>query len=301
MDLRRIDVFILRIIGSVVKWTGSFQNVEKSVGSHKYYYFEAIDKPLTDKQQEELRGFSSRARINSRRFENEYNWGDFGADTEKLLKKYFDVHLHYASYGTRIIMFKIPAITVDFSLLKQYDNGATVSVAKSGSHVIVDITADSDDSEEWWEESPKINKYVSFRDDLMSGDCRCLYIAWLAGDYEHSRKRKTSPPIPPGIKKLSGTLRSFVDFMYLDEERLQKALELADNEEPPAPTTKDIKDWVANLPDKDCQKVLVDLLQDKVAAQIIQRELKNRFLKDYKTEPSKVSCLKKPSKKLSKK
>jgi hypothetical protein len=268
------------------------------VGTHQYYYFEAIDKPLTDKQQKELRGFSTRARINSRRFENEYNWGNLGVSVDNLLKKYFDVHLYYASYGTRIIMFKVPTITVEFQLLKQYDNGETVRVSKSGSHVIVNITADSEDAEEWWEESQKISKYVSFRDDLMSGDCRCLYIAWLAG-YE-DRKQKT-PPIPPNMKKLSGTLRSFVDFMYLDEKRLLKALELADNEELPEPTIKNIKDWVANLPDKDRQKILVDLLQDKTVAHIVQRELKNRFLKEYNAETSKTTCPKKPVKKPSKK
>gem|GEM_PF-4090062 len=44
------------------------------MSTYQYYFFEAIDKPLTDQQQKELRKISSRAQINSRRFENEYNW-----------------------------------------------------------------------------------------------------------------------------------------------------------------------------------------------------------------------------------
>jgi len=271
------------------------------MSEYQYYYFEAIDKPLTDQQQKELRKISTRAQINSRRFENEYNWGDLSGDVESMLKKYFDVHLYYANWGTRIIMFKVPAQTVDFSLLKEYDNGETVCVKTSGNYVIVDITADCDGPDEWWEESEKINKYVSFRDDLMAGDYRCLYIAWLAGYYEDTQKKKT-PPIPPGMKKLTGTLKAFVDFMYLDEDTLTTALESASDNEPSLPTLKEIKDWVAGLPDKDRQKILVDLLQEKTPAQIIQSELRNRFLKERNLETSKpktpeTSCQKKPRKK----
>ena len=67
------------------------------MSEYQYYYFEAIDKPLTEKQQTELRKISTRAEINSRRFENEYNWGNLKGDPEKILKKYFDVHLYYAN------------------------------------------------------------------------------------------------------------------------------------------------------------------------------------------------------------
>ena len=281
-----------RPILPLVEWTQSNVLLPNfTMSEYQYYYFESIDKPLTEQQQKELRKISTRAQINSRRFENEYHFGDLKADPENLLKKYFDVHLYYANWGTRIIMFKLPAKSVDFPLLKQYDNGETVRIAKSGSHVIVDITADCDEDDEWWEESQKISKYISFRDDLLAGDYRCLYIAWLAG----GGKRK-SPPMPSGMKKLSGTLRSFVDFMYLDEKKLSKALESAGGNEPVEPTLKEIKAWVTSLPDKDRQSVLIDLLQEKMAAQAIQRELRSRFLKERKAETPKAQkpCRKKP-------
>jgi len=278
------------------------------MSEYQYYYFEAIDKPLTDQQQKELRKISTRAQINSRRFENEYDWGDLRGNVDNMLKKYFDVHLYYANWGTRIIMFKVPAQSVDFSLLKEYDNGETVRVKTSDNHVIVDITADCDNSDERWEESEEINNYVSFRDDLMAGDYRCLYIAWLAGYDECPRKKKTpkkTPSIPPGMKKLTGTLQAFVDFMYLDENKLKTALESASVGELSEPTLKEIKDWVACLPDKDRQKIIVDLLLEKTTTQIVQRELRIRFLKERnletsKTKTSETPCQKKPVKKVSK-
>ena len=275
------------------------------MSEYQYYYFEAIDKPLTDQQQKELRKISTRAQINSRRFENEYHWGNLNGNVESMLKKYFDVHLYYANWGTRMIMFKVPAQTVDFTLLKEYDNEETVRVKTSGNHVIIDITADCDGPDEWWEESEKINKYVSFRDDLMAGDYRCLYIAWIAGYNDDSRKKK-APPIPQGMKKLTGTLKAFVEFMYLDEDQLKTALESARAEEPSEPTLKEIKNWITCLPDKERQKILVDLLQEKTSAQIVQRELRNRFLKERNTETSitktsETPCQKKPVKKAGKK
>jgi hypothetical protein len=220
------------------------------------------------------------------------------ADPKNLLKKYFDIQLYYANWGTRIVAFKVPTNVVDFALLKQYDNNETVRVTQSGNDVLVRITANCEDAEEWWEVSQKISKYVSLRDDIMAGDYRCLYIAWLAG-YNEQPKKKTlpTPPIPSGMKKLSGTLQSFIDFMYLDAETVNTAVESANAEELPEPTLKEIKDWVANLPEEDWQKILVELIQEKTAAQIIQRELKNRFLKERKTNLQKSSCPKKPLKK----
>ena len=273
------------------------------MSEYQYYYFEAIDKPLTDQQQKELRKISTRAQINSRRFENEYNFGNLKADPLNLVKKYFDIHLYYANWGTRIIMFKVPRERIDFDLVKRYENCETFDICEIGRDLILQLTADRDDNDEWWEESLDIQKYTSLRDDLMEGDYRCLYIAWLAHLREVDENDGCDPPPRPvGMKNLTGTLRAFVDFMYLDEDTLTTALESASDNEPSLPTPKEIKDWVACLPDKDRQQIIVDLLQEKTTAQIIQRELRNRFLKERNpetsiTKKSETPCPRKPRKK----
>jgi hypothetical protein len=53
---------------------------QEHVSEYQFYYFEAIDKPLTDQQQEELRRISTRAQINAWRLENEYHYGSFKAN-----------------------------------------------------------------------------------------------------------------------------------------------------------------------------------------------------------------------------
>jgi len=120
------------------------------------------------------------------------------------------------------------------------------------------------------------------RDDLMAGDYRCLYIAWLArgwDDDDDEDDESESPPIPAGMKNLTGTLKSFAEFMYLDKATLKKAIENA-GDDPKKPTAKEVKDWIATLPEKDKTKILSDLLLEKELPQVIQRDLLSRFLKE---------------------
>src|SRR5262245_41494990 len=57
----------------------------------------------------DLRSISTRAEITPTRFWNEYQWGDLKADPAELLARYFDVHLYFANWGTRRLMFRLPA------------------------------------------------------------------------------------------------------------------------------------------------------------------------------------------------
>jgi hypothetical protein len=45
------------------------------MSEYQYYEFVAIDRPLTAKQQDELRAVSTRGRISSSSFVNDYQWG----------------------------------------------------------------------------------------------------------------------------------------------------------------------------------------------------------------------------------
>src|SRR5437667_10774728 len=47
------------------------------MSEYQYYEFQAVDRPLTEREKREVRAYSSRATITSTRFVNYYNWGDF--------------------------------------------------------------------------------------------------------------------------------------------------------------------------------------------------------------------------------
>ena len=50
---------------------------------------------------------------------NEYHWGDFKGDPLNLIERYFDAHLYYANWGTRILMFGFPSALVDVDALRR--------------------------------------------------------------------------------------------------------------------------------------------------------------------------------------
>lgn len=72
----------------------------------QYTGYRAIDAPPTDAQLQYLRRQSSRAEITRRSFDNTYRIGDFHGNAAEMLRRGFDVHLHYANFGTRKLMIR---------------------------------------------------------------------------------------------------------------------------------------------------------------------------------------------------
>jgi hypothetical protein len=77
------------------------------MSEYQYYEFLAVDRPLTVAEQAEVRELSTRARITSTSFTNEYHWGDFRGDPRALMRRYYDAHLYLANWGTHQIMLRL--------------------------------------------------------------------------------------------------------------------------------------------------------------------------------------------------
>lgn len=90
------------------------------MNEYQYYEFLALDRALTSSEREELRQLSTRAEITATRFTNEYQWGSFRGDPEKMMASYFDAFLFLANWGTRHLMFRIPRIALDAEYAGQY-------------------------------------------------------------------------------------------------------------------------------------------------------------------------------------
>jgi hypothetical protein len=67
------------------------------MSEYQYYEFQAVDRRLTQEQMEELRAYSSRARITPSSFVNEYNWGSFKGNPDEWMEKYFNAFLYLAN------------------------------------------------------------------------------------------------------------------------------------------------------------------------------------------------------------
>jgi hypothetical protein len=68
------------------------------MSAYQFYEFLAVDRPLNDRQQAEVHSLSTRARITATSFVNEYHWGNFRGDPNRMMKRYYDAHLYLANW-----------------------------------------------------------------------------------------------------------------------------------------------------------------------------------------------------------
>lgn len=120
------------------------------MSEYQYYEFLAIDRPLTDRQQAEVRALSTRAHITATSFTNEYHWGDFRGDPHRMMERYYDAHLYLANWGTHQVMLRLPQTVLDPALAERYCAGDRVSAWTSGEHIILNFTSEAE--EEYWED-----------------------------------------------------------------------------------------------------------------------------------------------------
>ena len=79
------------------------------MSEYQYVEFQAVDRPLNDKQFEFAQQQSSRAEVSRRSLTVEYHYSEFRGDVDGLLRHGFDVFLHYANYGVREIRLRLPS------------------------------------------------------------------------------------------------------------------------------------------------------------------------------------------------
>src|SRR5215213_7341856 len=123
------------------------------MSEYQYYEFVALDQALSAKQQGELRAVSSRGRITSSSFVNDYQWGDLKADPAKWMERYFDAHLYLTNWGTRRIMLRWPRASLTPETVARFCVGESAASWATRTHVVIDLSSgDEDGDEERWDE-----------------------------------------------------------------------------------------------------------------------------------------------------
>jgi hypothetical protein len=216
------------------------------MSEYQCYEFIALERPLTAKQMAELRTVSTRAEITSTRFWNEYHWGDFKGDAAKLVARYFDAHLYFANWGTRRLMLRIPSKLVATKSLRPYFVGGAARASSTGKHLIVDLCSDEEGSDYYAEaDDGLLTALAPLRTELMHGDFRVAYLAWLlalqAGDVAEDA---TEPPVPPGLSNLTAAQQAMVEFFRLERDLLTAAAAASC---PPSDDSAAARRWVRTL------------------------------------------------------
>jgi hypothetical protein len=242
------------------------------MSEYQYYEFLALDKPLTSQQRAELRELSTRAEITATRFTNEYHWGSFRGGPLVMMERYFDAFLYLANWGTRHLMFRVPRAALDAELAGRYCYTDAASLTETDDHLIISLYADRD-PDDYWEETETLGSMVQARSQLVAGDHRLLYLAWLLGvQWDQVDDDDTEPPVPSGLRDLSGALQAIATFLDIDRDLLAVAAEAS------ADITQGrdegLADWIASLPPAE-KDTLLTMVADgegtKVQALLLRR------------------------------
>ncbi len=194
------------------------------MSEYQYFEFRTIDRRLTPDEMEELRSYSTRARITPTSFVNDYSWGDFKGNTDTWMEKYFDAFLYLANWGTHIVKFRLPSQRLSLKTARQYCNGDNAFVRAKGGWIILSLKSEDEESYDWLEPDGRLADIIAVRNELIQGDLRALYIGWLLrAQGDELDNEDVEPPIPPGLDQLSTSLESLVDFLRIDRDLLRAA------------------------------------------------------------------------------
>jgi hypothetical protein len=264
--------------------------VEASVSEYQYYEFLAIDRPLSVEELAYVRSLSRRVQPTPSQAVFTYAYGDFPGDPLKLLAKHYDIMLYLANWGSRQLAFRFPKTALDQQVMEPYYYGVEeIELTTVGQHVILNIAFHEGEPLGWIEDDEaQLAPLAPLRDDILRGDLRALYLAWLASaaretgmgresddeDWDDEEERDDSddliePPIPPGLGQLTVPLRAFMEFFGIDQDLVGAAALTS----PPLKATKEpIERWVPLLPEAERNAFLVRAARgEAIGAELLRR------------------------------
>lgn len=236
----------------------------------QYVYFAAVDRRLDDQAMQFMRKQSSRAEITNWTFINEYHYGDFRGDPHQMLQRGYDVHLHYANFGIRRLMFRLPnGLPGGKEFFDRCGEDCETIAWKSdqkGDGGILEINPEADAgtySDPDVDLAAMMAALPEIRKSLSSGDQRVLYLMWLATAFSGD---SIEPPVPAGLQSLTSALSELGAFYELPSDLIAAAAkesgELPKNINSQSP----IDAWLKQQSESDLRELAASFLGENFAS-----------------------------------
>jgi hypothetical protein len=243
------------------------------MSGYQSYEFQAIDCPLSPEDQEYVQSLSSRVKLTATNAQFIYHYSDFRGEPEALVDRCFDLYVHVSSYGVRQLIIRLPKELANPKIFAPYLVKYMVSMEITEKSILLNINVAQEDYARWLHETSYVEDLLPLREELLRGDLRLLYLAWLAAGFAVDAmaiENLVEPPIPANLKTLSPGLLAFTDLFEIGENLIAAAAI-----ESPVTQVEDepIADWIAALPEVDRNAYLLRVVQGEshVGAEIIQR------------------------------
>jgi len=194
------------------------------MSEYQYYEFLAIERPLSAEDRAEIRRISTRAKITETSFVNEYSYGDFKGDPIEFMRRWFDIHIYLANWGSRQLIIRLPKQLADVATLRRFECDF-IKIVETDEHAIVDLDVPSDgDAYDFIEDDGWMARLTPLRDDILAGDLRRLYLVWIYAVWLEGVADDAIEPMA-GAGPLSPRLAEAVAFFGFTDELVQLATE----------------------------------------------------------------------------
>ena len=239
------------------------------MSEYQYYEWQTIDRPLNASEQREVDGLSSHMdTVTSTQAIVTYSWGDFKHDPKEVLLKYFDAFLYDSNFGSRTLLFRLPKNLVDVPSIQPYLFEDRIMLEEHGKYFVLEIQFNEDsDFFEWVESDSVLGQLTPLREQLLQGDTRMLYLAWLkvvSMDDPEVMEEEPEPPIPAGLKHLNASLQAFAEFFEIDPHLISAAAVSSKKaESSPAP---DLESALAKLTRAESDAHLLQIVRGEPGA-----------------------------------
>jgi hypothetical protein len=254
------------------------------MSTYQYYEFRAMDRPLTREQREEIASLSSRATVTSHQAIFAYLYEDFRGDEEKLMETHFDMMLCVANWGTRRVMFRLPSSLIDMNQLDSFCISEEIGhwLTKDKQYTILDLNFENEDMYgDGIEGEGLLNELIDLREELIQGDFRLLYLAWLkaakALEMEDIDEEILEPPVPSGLKQLSNAQEAYIKFLDIDRGMVAVASEQSEEQQN---ELIDVEEWIEILTEEKRYEFLLRLSRGEQNLSTIF----NRYLHEFATK-----------------
>ncbi len=246
------------------------------MSEYQYYEFQAIDRPLTVDEQNEVSSWSSRTQATATQAVFVYNYGDFQKSPQDVIEKYFDAMLYLTNWGTKQLIFRFPNSVINADAIMPYCHPDAITVTERKDCLILEIVYSPEEgSGDWVEGDGWLPSLIPLRDDIINGDFRMVYLAWLqaiANEYDTDLyKDNLEPPVPENLQDLSGVLECFIEFFEIDNHLISIAAENSNTVAEMSPF--EIEKALLKLTENERNQYLIDLATGKkrVRSQLIKR------------------------------
>jgi len=170
------------------------------------------------------------------------------------------------------LRMRIPSDAIDVKTVEQYLICDQSSSRTGSGYGVIDLRSDVEYSEDWENGRSWMTSLAPVRSDLLRGDLRPLYIAWLAciqnGDINDDA---SEPPVPAGLLQLTSAQLRLAGFLRVNEHLLEAAANVSEDE---VDMPDGLASWISSLSAKEKDRLLVAVAHEQevqVGAALVRR------------------------------